>query len=287
MNLCETFEAIRPSIVAFISRGRMSPGGTKPLFPLIFGTGFFVHKDGIVATNRHVVEAFERIPRNPKTGETGVAALMFYPAWSETSAPGQRMMMIDLKGSTAVNSFSSTDQWFGRALPDIGFVQLRIRNAPALELAQEDYYVRAGMPVATAGYPLGDTPLTALDKLNQLMPFVRHGIVSSVFPFPIPQPHGFTIDILQQGGSSGSPIFRVDEPKVVGMMASSVIDRQSIENSNLTVVHNTNISICEPTPRILEALNVFLKLYPPDLNGIPTLEEHLAAQPSGALEWET
>jgi len=25
----------------------------------------------------------------------------------------------------------------------------------------------------------------------------------------------------------------------------------------------------------------------PDLNGILTLEEHLAAQPSGALEWET
>jgi hypothetical protein len=114
---------------------------------------------------------------------------MFYPARSPAGESGQRMMVIDLKGSTSVNRFKSSDQWYGNALPDIGFAQLRIRNAPALDLAKEDFYIRAGMPIATAGYPMGDTPLTALDHLNQLMPFVRQGVVSSVFPFPVPQPH--------------------------------------------------------------------------------------------------
>jgi hypothetical protein len=267
----------------------MSPDGAKPLFPLIFGTGFFVHKDGIVATNRHVVEALADFAPHPETGKTGVAALLFCPSIGPTGEPGQQMMMIDLKGSTSVNSFKSTDQWYGNALPDIGFVQLQIRNVPALDLAREDFYVRAGMPIAAAGYPMGDTPLTALDKLNQLMPFVRRGIVSSVFPFPVPQPHGFTIDIMQQGGSSGSPIFRVDEPKVIGMMAQSVIDWDSVQNGTLAlaVAHNTNVSICEPSPRIQEALSLFLQLYPPDLSGIPTLEERLAEQVTGGtLEWE-
>jgi hypothetical protein len=94
---------------------------------------------------------------------------------------------------------------------------------------------------------------------------------------------------MQQGGSSGSPIFRIDEPKVVGMMAQSVIEWESIQDRNLAlaVAHNTNISICEPAPRIREALDLFFRLYPPDLSDVPTLEEHLAEPPDGGgLEWE-
>jgi len=105
MSLCETFSAISPSVVGFISKGRMSPDRTRPLFSLVFGTGFFVHKDGIVATNRHVVETFASVPPHPKTGKTEVAALMFYQTQSQTGEAGQRMIVIDLKGSTAVNSF--------------------------------------------------------------------------------------------------------------------------------------------------------------------------------------
>src|SRR5207253_3990664 len=47
------------------------------------------------------------------------------------------------------------------------------------------------------GYPMGTLPLTALGKLNQASPFIRHGIVSSLFPFPGALPHGFTIDIMR------------------------------------------------------------------------------------------
>jgi hypothetical protein len=47
-------------------------------------------------------------------------------------------------------------------------------------------------------YPMGTLPLTALGKLNQVSPFIRHGIVSSVFPMPAALPHGFTTDIIQR-----------------------------------------------------------------------------------------
>ena len=50
------------------------------------------------------------------------------------------------------------------------------------------------------------------------MPFLRHGIISSVHPFPCPNPHGFTIDALSQAGASGSPIILADSPAVVGML---------------------------------------------------------------------
>lgn len=36
--------------------------------------------------------------------------------------------------------------------------------------------------------------------------------------FHAPQPHGFSIDAVSQGGASGSPIFRRDDPAVLGML---------------------------------------------------------------------
>jgi hypothetical protein len=74
-----------------------------------------------------------------------------------------------------------------------------------------------------------------MGKWHQLIPFVRSGIVSSVFPCVIARPHGFTIDIMQQGGSSGSPIFYADDPTVVGMMASSVLDPIGVASPQLSL----------------------------------------------------
>ena len=67
-------------------------------------------------------------------------------------------------------------------------------------------------------------PPTLHGKISQLGPFIRRGIVSSVYPFSTPKPHGFTIDIMQQRGSCGSPLFAADSPKVVGMMWGGVTE---------------------------------------------------------------
>jgi hypothetical protein len=153
-----------------------------------------------------------------------------------------RWVPIDVKYSMVVDQFSSASTWHGDDEPDIGFVQLTLRDLPALPLARHDRYVEPGMPIATAGYPMGEAALTVMKKINQMTPFVRRGIVSSVFPFPIPQPHGFTIDIMQQAGSSGSPIFYVDKPEVVGMMSSSLPDNEYLdENDPLTMQCRTQI----------------------------------------------
>jgi hypothetical protein len=215
-----------------------------------------------------------------------VAALYCHYGVTEEGRDFVRWVPIDMKYYTIVESIKSLGVWHGDDEPDIGFVQLMLQDLPALKLAGEESYLKPGMPIATAGYPMGDAPLTVMKKINQMTPFVRRGIVSSVYPFSIGRPHGFTIDIMQQGGSSGSPIFYVDRPEVVGMMSSSLPD---VEYDADGAAHwqNTNISICVPGWHIAAALKTFKTQYPPKLEDVRPLAEHLAAIPmKTSMGWQ-
>jgi hypothetical protein len=277
MGLTETFHAVAPGVVALAQTRVVAPAGSLPLSPVIFATGFVVDSCGIIATNRHVIEAIPTMPIDPRTGKPAVAAIYFQYGKTDEGKDYVRWVTIPIKYHTILDSFQSEGQWYGQKVPDIGFAQLMLQGLPALKLATEDFYVRIGMDVATAGFPMGEVPLTVMKRLNQMTPFLRRGIVSSVFPFPIAQPHGFTMDIIQQGGSSGSPIFYVDRPEVVGMMSSSLLDNGE----------NTNISICVVAKSISHALATFKERYPPKLDGVRPLDEHLATVPmSTSMGWE-
>jgi trypsin-like peptidase len=275
MTLVETYQAVAPSVVAFVSRFVQTKPGEAPIVPPIFGTGFLVDQDGIVVTNRHVADCFEKLPTHPKTGDSGYAALMFQYGASDDLGPYLRLMIAEIAGHTTLGQFASDSQWFGEEIPDIAFVQLKLMETPFLKLANHDFYVRPGTPIATVGFPMGDVPLVTLNKPNQLTPFIRRGIVSSVFPYAIPHPHGLTIDIMQQGGSSGSPIFYDDQPVVVGMMAASMVEPVTIGGGALTqtVQLPTNISIAVPSHLIEGALQSFKSTYQIDRSAFPTLEE--------------
>lgn len=270
MSLTKLYDKCSPCVIGFISR--LSIGPLRPHFPPIFGTGFFVDPCGVVATNRHVINFFSKVPPHPKTGESSLAAIAFFPS---EDGIGWQMLRLDVVTWNALDQFSSSEKWYGNKVPDIGFVQLCVRDVPALKLATEAFYVKAGMEIATIGYPLGETPLTALGKLNQASPFIRHGIVSSLFPCPTARPHGFTIDIMQQGGSSGSPILRADDGAVVGMMSSGVVEWRDAQSqaANITYSLNTNISIAEPAHVIQEALSEYSQARQTTFEYLPTLAE--------------
>jgi len=66
--LTNLFAEASPCVLGFISKLSRLPAGIPPLYPQIFGTGFFVDKEGIAITNRHVVNAFEQVPTHPTPG---------------------------------------------------------------------------------------------------------------------------------------------------------------------------------------------------------------------------
>ena len=290
MNLEVLYETSCPCVVAFISKLVPLPAGQQPIFPEIFGTGFLINDSGLIATNRHVVEVFDQVGRHPQTGEFAGAALIFLV---EADKHGCQMLNIAVKSWGAINSFSSSSEWYGQTVPDIGFVQLEVRGTPFLELADVDFYLRPGMEIATIGYPLGTVPLTLHGKISQVGPFIRRGIVSSVYPFTTPKPHGFTIDIMQQGGSSGSPIFASHGPKVVGMMWGGVTEPRVAQSPSacLTYTLNTNISLAEPAHIIRDALDSVASAQRPDTSGFPTLQQLRDAHPrpteSTGLSWSS
>jgi hypothetical protein len=142
-----------------------------------------------------------------------------------------------------------------------------------MPLAEDPFSLRVGMPVATAGFPLGTDAILFYDQISQVMPFLREGIVSNLLPFPCPYPHGFTIDIMAQGGSSGSPIL-LDRPLVVGILHAGF--------------SGTNITYGVPSSILAKGLSECLKSSPLDLTGVPTLADLVSrSERNDILTWET
>jgi len=57
-NLSNIYQKIKPAIVAIVSRV-----STNPYFRDIIGTGFIVREDGIVLTNKHIIDIFKDLPK--------------------------------------------------------------------------------------------------------------------------------------------------------------------------------------------------------------------------------
>jgi hypothetical protein len=97
---------------------------------------------------------------------------------------------------------------------------------------------------------------------------------------------------MQQGGSSGSPIFNARSAEVVGMMYGGVIESRTAQSdaASLTYTLNTNISLAEPAHVIEQSLAEYKRAHPQDVSGFLTLEELRAANPKPSmtqdLTWE-
>jgi hypothetical protein len=269
--LVRTFEKVRLSIVAFASR---LVKRDQPQFPEIVGTGFVVDARGIVVTNKHVIDSLRQLPVYPKTGQPAAFAIVPTPIESSPGRHETGTLFVSIKGYHLLESFTATEPYYGESPPDFGFVQLEVRDLPILELAVEPYSIRVGQPVATAGFPLGTDALLFYEKITQVMPFLRQGIISSVLPFPCPHPHGFTVDIMAQGGASGSPIFLQDQSRAVGVLHAGF--------------KGTNITYAVPSSVVAQGLSACLTSNPLDLSDVPTMQELISrSEQNDVLTWET
>jgi S1-C subfamily serine protease len=259
MSLESTFTKLQPSIVAFGSKFTKSSNGAPPIFPALIGTGFVVDARGVVATNRHVAEALMALPSHPATGEHGAFGLVFTEVAPENEGYAMGAHMVELVGIQVLSDFVADDYYYGAKVPDLAFVQLAVTELPAVQLATQDWSWHIGMEIATAGFPLGEDPLVVHGIVGQATPLLRRGIISSLNPFQCPQPHGFTIDVMSQGGASGSPIFRTDNAEVVGILHAGF--------------EGTNITFGVTSFFISEALKSYFEVEDLSLDGIPTFEE--------------
>ena len=273
MKLEETYEAVSPSIVALGSRISVRQANA-PIFPTILGTGFVVDSRGIIATNRHVADNLLQLPRHPVTNQPSAFAMFVGPLMEFKGKHIRGVFFTDIKDYVILDRFASNQPFYGGGVPDIAFLQLDVCEVPALKLETEKNSWRVGMSIATAGYAMGDAALVAYGKINQITPLLRHGIISSVYPYPAPSPHGFTTDIMTQGGESGSPFFLPDSPTVIGLLDSGF--------------DYTNITMGIPSWLVQLALDDCLKNYSFEFSGSSTLKDIMSKpDPKDGLRFET
>jgi S1-C subfamily serine protease len=217
----------------------------------IIGTGFIVDSDGLIATNAHVVNAIRSIKRPPGLpGHLPLCHVLFFKSLREE---GVGMLNMSIAGIALIDQFDASGVYYGpKQGPDIAFVKVKFKGLPALAI-NTSLQIEEGMSVATAGYPMGNAPLTAPGWVHQITPTLQEGIVSAVQPFSCRSPHGYAVNVMIQGGASGSPLFLPDTGEVVGVMYASLVDVEALKlktaNAEQVVPYRipTNISYAVPS----------------------------------------
>jgi hypothetical protein len=268
MGLIETYRSIKPAIVAIVDRVKYSQDGSTPRFADVLGTGFFVDQTGIVATNRHIVEELMRLPLHPVTGRRTGAIIAFGEPTPTESGGRMPTALLEIDNLTACNKRIEIPGWYGSEILDIGFIQVKASQTPALHLASEAGTLVCGREVAMAGFPMGTDALVFFaedetgPRLRQVSPTLRRGIIASLLPYDFPNPHGFTIDVMTQGGASGSPVFATEIPEVLGVIASGpdVVNSTTCEPAafikrNLVLYKQMNSAKTEDFPLLRDQFN--------------------------------
>lgn len=287
MPLADVYSSIKQSIVAFVPRyyRGVPVAETEARFPPIVGTGFVLRSSGLIVTNDHVAQAVRRL-EVPQGVED--KRLPFTILYLLRSKHGMTVMYFEALSVSTLRSVELPDGEYLGPRPDIAVVQSAVTGLPAMEL-DEGAPPREGEELATAGFPMGTDALTAPGYLHQLCPTLQKGIVSAISPFWCETPYAIMLNVMVQGGASGSPVFRPDSGRVVGVLCASLRERQEIQvgepgtEAHTTAIHlfPTNISFVVPAHFLRGALE---QLPPPNLpSDLPSLAMISAAIESGAI----
>lgn len=248
MKLESFYPEIKKSIVAFV------PKYVHPLdkeagyrFPPILGTGFVIRDDGLVATNRHVVDSFTEAwrPEDAAPDDWGIEAMFLYPA---------EKGIIDIRiPVTGIINLGSGKRPYGPKTPDLSIVSIKAHDLSPMSMTSSRMILE-GMEIATSGYPLGRRALDGPLGLHQVTPTLQKGIISAVLPFPSEKPYSFSVNIMSNSGGSGSPVFFADSGEVAGILFS-VLSDVGFTRQNDEYIIPTSISYAVPYHYIGESLS--------------------------------
>lgn len=269
----------------------------------VFGTGFLIHEDGWLLTNRHVLKPQLGFREDSNFADSDdIRALQYRCAggrpddvrgasvkvvkmkWLQEQPPSNP---INARGGIKVQGKKS-DLVLPPASPDIGICQIDISRCPdnILPLIPARIVVakniKVGSPVGILGFPQGlkgPEFLSALDM--QLCPLFQSGCIAGNLPHnAISQPTQYILDIYVNKGSSGSPLFTPDG-NVVGVVFASrqqlapIVQFSEGEKpktlANVGVSTGTSLGCAVPSSAFAKQLNELF----PGLIDIP--EDHSAA----------
>ena len=229
----KSYQNLKRSVVAFTC-----PPDEK--YPEIIGTGFVVREDGIIATNYHITKHILDLKKRHRfKNRFPVQARIF------TFTP-YGMLEIPLEILAIYYPFEDKDD-----SPYLSFVHVKAKGLPAVTI-EKSIMIEEGIEIGTTGFPMGIEGLKASGKF-QAMPTLQKGIISAVQSYPCKDPFSFSINVMVQGGASGSPVFSWKNGKVLGVIFSGLDDYDFISKKN---VHRTptNISYVIPSHYIIKGL---------------------------------
>ena len=253
LGINASYRLVRESIVAFTLEYHAVKDESEPLpvFPHILGTGFAVRPDGIIATNAHIVDAIQKAPRPPDApeDESPIHARLFH-----LTKAGMLEIPLEVLGVAGIEGFYSGDPYYGpKEGPDLGFVHVKAKGLSTVNL-DSTTRLEEGVEVATAGFPMGTDALSAPGWMHQFTPTLQRGIISAVHPFPCLTPHGYSINIMTQGGASGSPVFLSETGSVIGILYAGLRDVEVSLKQTDSYHVPINISYVVPAHYLIRAL---------------------------------
>src|SRR3989344_1390136 len=253
-----TYKKLKPGIVAIVSKISQ-----RPDFPDIIGTGFIAHEDGIVITNNHVIEAIKKLPRRKGSPDDEWPIRVMY--LHDMPGKGVGKIFFDVEAIATLGREKPVEGYhYGPDIPDIGFIYTKVKGLPKLEL-EKTFELEEGDEIYTAGYPLGTNTLRAPGWIHQINPVLQRGIVSAIQPFQCDKPHGLLINVMSQGGASGSPIFNPKTGKVTALLYGGIIDWKGIliqtDGNSMQLPHQngTALTLAIPAYIVSEIFEMSLK----------------------------
>lgn len=174
-------------------------------FGQILGTGFVVG-DSVGLTCRHVIES-----RQTDDSQTLVAVFLFY---HECRLFVVQSRILDVTLPSLENTTEGTET----AQPDLAVITLGYSGLDRYSLEIDFDQAPDGTEIATAGYPLGLRLIARGGLVERFGPVLQRGIVSASIPY-VNAVSTYLVNIMIQGGASGSPVFRTDNGRVIGVIS--------------------------------------------------------------------